>query len=218
MIRTSILLFFLTFHLRICQAQLFHVSDTVVNIIKQSDNGVVHYYSEIFNDTTVLLNMRWIRHTGPNYPSNWITYFQDPQTYYNPLMNTDSADFYLDTVLDNMDKLIYQVNHQGHVGRGTSTFTVFPVNHRSDSIHVTFNVKITPATNTGIHTIDNADAFMNSQEIYEEIQVYNTLGQLIEVFYKANSSIIFNQKNKGLIFVVAKNKYHETQKIKLFIN
>jgi len=217
MIRTFLFLFLFTINLSIGYAQTFHVSDTVVNIIKQSDNGIVHYYSEIFNDTTVLLNMRWIRHTGANYPSNWITYFQDPQTFYNPLMNTDSADFNLDTVIDNMDKLIYQVNHQGNIGRGTTTFTVFPVNRRSDSVRVTFNVKITPATNTGIYTIGNLDAFINSPEIFEDLTIYNEIGQIVEVYHQVTPSIIINHKNKGLVFVVATNKFQETQKIKIFI-
>lgn len=217
MIKTYLFLFLLTINLSVGYAQTFHVSDTVVNIVKQADNGIVHYYSEIFNDTTVLLNMRWIRHTGPNYPANWITYFQDPQTFYNPLMITDSADFSLDIVIDNMDKLIYQVNHQGNIGRGTTTFTVFPVNHRSDSVRVTFNVKIIPATNTGIYTIGNVDSFINSPEIFEDLTIYNATGQMVDVYHQVNPSIILTLKNKGLVFVVATNKFQETQKIKMFI-
>jgi len=123
----------------------------------------------------------------------------------------------LDTVIDNMDKLIYQVNHQGNIGRGTTTFTVFPVNHRSDSVRVTFNVKITPATNTGIYTIGNVDAFINSPEIFEDLTIYNAIGQIVEVYHQVTPSIILKLKNKGLVFVAATNKFQETQKIKMFI-
>jgi hypothetical protein len=195
-------------------AQTFHVSDTLVNIIKPSNDGVVHYYSEIYNDTQDTLFMRWISNSDPEYPTNWITYFQDPQTFYNPLLSLDSGDFYLGTSHISTDKLIYQVDHQGHVGRSSTIFKVFPINNRADVIYVTFFVKITQAPSTlGIEEIRN----LNSNIQYKSIHIYNALGELLMEYKNSTLSQIFHSEFSGLVFINTTDFDDKTNHIKLYL-
>jgi predicted SnoaL-like aldol condensation-catalyzing enzyme len=215
MIRTITLLLLLVLSLNKSHAQSFHVSDTLITMIKQTDNGIVHYYSELFNDTDSILQMRWVRHTADGYPANWITYLQDPQTYYNPLMQTDSADFYLDTIQDSWDKLIYQVNHQGNTGRGTTMFTVFPIHNRADSVHVTFTVKIIPASSgTSLLEIINE----KGNQTFKSILIFDINGQLIAEHSNIKLSVLTQLVKKGLVFVRATDSDNQVYKFTTYLN
>lgn len=123
--------------------QSFAVSDTTVLLEVTTSNGVAHWYTAITNLTDDTVWMRWIQYRPTDYPSaSWTTYFQDPQTWYNPVDGVDSGDFFLDTVADPMDKLVLQVNHHGIADRGDVYFLVFNRDNPADSVWVHYEVFI----------------------------------------------------------------------------
>jgi len=82
----------------------------------------------------------------------------------------------------------------------------------------TLSISNTVLQNTSIYTFDNS-IYINSDETVQQINIYNTLGQLIKTIGNINGKSIVNMKNYAASYyivrvVTTKNGYSE----KVFVN
>lgn len=126
-----------------CRAQTFRVSDTLVVIEKSEIASFVYDYADIENLTDSVLNIRWLKHLDNDFPEGWQTSVQDPENWY-PDHATDSADFMLDTLADNSDKLIAQFYPNGNIDTSGLTIELFDVKHPETRYTVRYEVRIKP--------------------------------------------------------------------------
>ncbi|MEX1003235.1 MAG: T9SS type A sorting domain-containing protein [Crocinitomicaceae bacterium] len=118
------------------------VEDTVINIVKTTNYGVVHDYIEMFNYSGQDLQMRWIPAISTSWPSQWIPNFSDPDSSYTNPHLEDSADFTLLNPPEFSNKLIIGVDHQSFAANSVISFKVFPVDFPEDSIWIHYYIYI----------------------------------------------------------------------------
>lgn len=132
------------------RAQLYAIPDTNIEITKTTDFTTLHYYAEVENLTNDTLAMKWRCRFEPGFPSQWDVSFDDQTTYFQQLVPGDSSVVVLDTGLAFPRKFIIGVQHNGQVGYGVMTVTLFPLRSPADSMRIHYIVTVTPGTGTRV--------------------------------------------------------------------
>ena len=131
----------------------FSISPELVIAEKPATNFVFYNYTQFENHTNDTLYMRWVRtstiiqdingNPGGGDFGDWSIAIQDPNTFYNPAIGLDSADFFLPPVTGSTDKFILQIFPNLQPGYLTMTFDFFPINDPSDVQTVQFEYTVT---------------------------------------------------------------------------
>ncbi len=141
----------------------FTISPLFHNLNSSTGELVVYNYSNLTNNSDGELQLRWVKIMGEDFPSDWTTTVQDPQTFWNDNA-VDSADFVLGVEATFLDKIIMQFYPNGQPGMGSAQFKVYNINNPDDMVYVNYNVTvlgdptaidITPQPQNSLHTYPN---------------------------------------------------------------
>lgn len=122
----------------ICFGQAFHFNDVQTTLYKTTDESPAHWYLEIFSDVPVDTTLRWKAVYGPTLPAEWDFTFDDQNTFHNPVLDGDSADFTLFSNPILPQKLIIGAMLNGTVGNGSIYFDIYDPNDPSSVVTIQY--------------------------------------------------------------------------------
>lgn len=126
-------------------SQIFHVGNTDIYLNNTTDNDPLHWYNNIYNDTTVDLSMRW-RASLSLIPPSWTITIHDIYNNTVDLAVADSGDYILEVQPPVQPMLIINIFSNGSVGNGTVTVTTFPVDYPWQQATFYFHLNIEAGT------------------------------------------------------------------------
>lgn len=227
----SLLLCFVAFGVKAqISTPTWGVNDTICNISKTTDYGIVHDYIELFNYSGENLDMRWILDIPPSWPSQWDANFADPSNTYPDVLVEDSAEFVINDPIGFDNKMIIGVQHHSYAYTSYLRFKVFPIEHPEDSLWLYFNTTIAQgAAYFGTNELSNSILFQNhvdhmniisNEEEFSGISIFSLEGKLVFQEKVNSHSIILNKSDylSGIYIVNIATISGKSLKKKIVIN
>lgn len=156
-------------------------------LVKTTDQSPAHWYLEIVNNYGSDTTLRW-KTTFVSVPPEWGITFDDQNTFYNPIVTGDSADFTLYGGLTITQKLIIGAVLNGTTGHAFMYFDVYDPENVSvvKTIYFEFIVTESSASIEQIHADDNWYSVSNGEIVIdpsysgERVSVYSSNGSLVK--------------------------------------
>jgi len=157
--------------------------------------------------------MHWAAHFQ-NIPQQWEIYLNHPSGSYDTIVSGDNGNFVLSGSVDPNypEKMIFGMAHNNTTGHGFLTYTIYPTNNPADSLHMVFDITISPGTPTAIAeqpthnplvVTDKGTILLPSKQI-QTLHIYNLQGQLLwEVQPNGEQQIAIPTHLKGILLIQA---------------
>lgn len=167
--------------------QTFGFPITSRTLVKTTDQSPAHWYLEVMNNYGSDTTLRW-KTTFVNVPPEWDITFDDQNTFYNPIMNGDSADFTLYGGLTIPQKLIIGAVLNETVAHAFVYFDVYDPENPSVVKTIYFEFVVTEST-ASIEQVNKDDQWysVSNGKLYiapaysnERVSVYSSDGRLIK--------------------------------------
>lgn len=142
----SIILFFST--LFSANAQRFFVVDSLVELEKSTEFGVVHWYGQLTNNTSDDLGLEWEFVNSSSFPAAWVINWDIGGEYYTDIQRGDQEAFVLPANVVKQ-KVIIGIDHQDEQGSGELRFCFREVGS-TQCEYLVFKVEITGGKPDGI--------------------------------------------------------------------
>lgn len=172
-------------------SQLFHVGNTDIYLNNTTDNDPLHWYNNIYNDTTIDLSMRW-RASLSLIPPSWTINIHDIYNNTVDLAVADSGDYILEVQPPVQPMLIINIFSNGSVGNGTVTITTFPIDYPWEQATFYFHLSIGLGT---METVTLQDASLVHEPylrrfLLPEAGIYQVINMNGQVLQSGNGSIV----------------------------
>jgi len=166
------------------------VEDTSFCIVKSTDFIIVHDYLELYNYAGTDLDMQWVIQVAPDWPIQWEAGFTDPDSVYTDVLVEDTGSFVLPYPVAFSNKLILDVDHNGHIDSSYLRFKVYPVNFPDDTLWLNYCVIIT-APDVSLDEADETGVSIWYNPITQVIQFANlSQSENLVAVYAANGDVV----------------------------
>jgi|GEM_PF-3130841 len=134
--------------------QNYQINTPYVNILKNTNYGVLHHYIQIDNLINQDFGMRWVALTGnpSSCPSGWVVGVGDPDSTYVTYSVNDSADFILSGTNPTYNKITISITHNGIPGSCLLNFKVYELSNPQNYTNIGFDVFVSQGT-TSIESV-----------------------------------------------------------------
>ncbi|MFT5336911.1 MAG: hypothetical protein ACI9YL_000913 [Luteibaculaceae bacterium] len=175
------------------KSQNFFVVDSVVDLEKSIDFGVVHWYGQLTNTTNNDLDLEWTFESLSAFPSAWVINWDIAGDYYTDIQKGAQEEFVLPANALKQ-KVIIGIDHMDEPGYGELRFCFREVGS-PDCEYLIFKVEITGGKPDAILELDNPWILVNNGHTPElrnaEGLTYSLLDNLGRVYDQGivNSSL-----------------------------